>query len=43
MAGWFPMKVFRRMNKETMADMGLDYSPSYTDFGYTDYNEAPWG
>jgi len=43
MAGWFPMKVFRRMNKEQLAGMGLDYNPSYTDFGYSDYNEAPWG
>ena len=37
------MKVFRRMNKEQLADMGLDYNASYTDFGYTEYNEAPWG
>jgi len=43
MAGWFPMKVFRRMNKEQLAGMGLDYEASYTDFGYTEYNEAPWG
>ena len=43
MAGWFPMKVFRRMNKEQLAEMGLDYEASYTDFGVTDYNEAPWG
>ena len=43
MAGWFPMKVFRRMNKEQLAEMGLDYNASYTDFGVTDYNEAPWG
>lgn len=43
MAGWFPMKVFRRMNKEQLATMGLDYNASYTDFDRTDYNEAPWG
>ncbi len=43
MAGWFPMKVFRRMNKEQLATMGLDYNASYTDFGFTEMNEAPWG
>ena len=43
MAGWFPMKVFRRMNKEQLATMGLDYNASYTDFGLTEMNEAPWG
>ena len=43
MAAWFPMKVFRRMNKEQLATMGLDYNASYTDFDRTDYNEAPWG
>ena len=43
MAAWFPMKVFRRMNKEQLATMGLDYNASFTDFDKTDYNEAPWG
>jgi len=43
MAAWFPMKVFRRMQKEQMADMSLDYDASYTNFNGTDYNEAPWG
>jgi len=42
MAAWFPMKVFRRMQKEQLASMGLDYAASYTEFGFTDYNEAPW-
>ena len=39
----YSMKVFRRMNKVQLAEMGLDYNASYTDFGVTDYNEAPWG
>ena len=43
MAAWFPMKIFRRMQKEQLADMALDYDASYTNFGGTDYNEAPWG
>ena len=42
MASWFPMKVFRRMQKEHTADMGLDYNPSYGDYKMTDTNEAPW-
>jgi hypothetical protein len=43
MASWFPMKVFRRMQKEHAADIGLDYNPSYGDYKMTDINEAPWG
>jgi len=42
MASWFPMKVFRRMQKEHTADIGLDYNPSYGDYKMTDTNEAPW-
>ena len=42
MASWFPMKVFRRMQKEHSADIGLEYNPSYGDFKMTDMNEAPW-
>ena len=42
MASWFPMKVFRRMQKEHAADLGLDYNPSYGDYKMTDMNEAPW-
>ena len=43
MASWFPMKVFRRMQKEHAADIGLDYNPSYGDYKMTKINEAPWG
>ena len=42
MASWFPMKVFRRMQKERLADIGTDYTPSYGDYKITDMNEAPW-
>ena len=42
MASWFPMKVFRRMQKEHAADIGLDYNPSYGDYKLTDMNNAPW-
>jgi hypothetical protein len=43
MAGWFPMKVFRRMNKEQAANMGLDYDASFQEYDYDMTNEAPWG
>jgi hypothetical protein len=43
MASWFPMKVFRRMQKERLADVGTDYEPSYGDFKLTNMNDAPWG
>lgn len=43
MAGWFPMKVFRRMNKEQLAEMGLDYDASFQGYDYDTTNEAPWG
>jgi hypothetical protein len=42
MASWFPMKVFRRMQKEHTANIGLDYNPSYGDYKMTEINEAPW-
>ena len=42
MASWFPMKVFRRMQKEHTADIGLDYNPSYGDYKMTEMNNAPW-
>ena len=42
MASWFPMKVFRRMQKEHAADIGLDYNPSYGDYKMTEINNAPW-
>jgi hypothetical protein len=42
MASWFPMKVFRRMQKEHAADIGLEYNPSYGDFKMSEMNEAPW-
>ena len=42
MAGWFPMKVFRRMNKEQLAEMGLDYDASFQDYNYDMTNEVPW-
>jgi len=42
MASWFPMKVFRRLQKERLADIGMDYNPSFTSYNVSDMNEAPW-
>ena len=42
MAGWFPMKVFRRMTKERMAEAGIEYEPSYTDFQPSDIDSPLW-
>ena len=43
MAGWFPMKVFRRMTKERMAEAGIEYEPSYTDYEPSDMDSPSWG
>ena len=42
MAGWFPMKVFRRMQKEHAADIGLDYNPSYGEYKVTEIDLPTW-
>ena len=43
MASWFPMKVVRRLGKERLAEVGLDYEPSFGEWDITDMNESPWG
>ena len=42
MASWFPMKEIRKMVKQTISDMGVDYTPSYENYDMIDMNEAPW-
>jgi|TARA_R100001082_G_scaffold48876_1_gene26385 endogenous inhibitor of DNA gyrase (YacG/DUF329 family) len=42
MASWFPMKVFRKLQKAQYAEIGIDYIPSYKDFDVVEWNEAPW-
>ena len=32
MASWFPMKAIRRMQKERFAELGYDYSPSFSGY-----------
>ena len=43
MASWFPLKVIRRLGKERLAEVGLDYRPSFGEWNLSDMNESPWG
>ena len=42
MASWFPMRVIRRLQKERLAEVGLDYKPSFGEWDLSEINEAPW-
>jgi len=42
MASWFPIKVIRRLGKERLAEVGLDYEPSFGEWNLSDMNESPW-
>ena len=42
MASWFPLKVIRRLGKERLAEVGLDYKPSFGEWDISNMNEAPW-
>jgi hypothetical protein len=42
MASWFPMKVIRRLQKERLAEVGLDYKPSFGEWNISNMNESPW-
>jgi len=42
MTSWFPLKVIRRLGKERLAEVGLDYEPSFGDWNISDMNESPW-
>ena len=43
MASWFPLKVIRRLGKERLAEVGLDYKPSFGEWNVSNMNESPWG
>ena len=43
MASWFPLKDIRRLGKERLAEVGLDYTPSFGEWNISDMNESPWG
>ena len=43
MASWFPMrKYFRRVQKEHLAEVGMEYNPSFSGYNITEMNDAPW-
>jgi len=43
MASWFPLRVIRRLQKERLAEVGLDYEPSFGEWDISNMNESPWG
>ncbi len=42
MASWFPWDAIRRLRAQVVADAGVDYEQSYTDFGVSSWERAPW-
>ena len=42
MASWFPMRAIRRMQKERFAELGYDYSPSFTDYTTSNIDLDNW-
>jgi len=42
MASWFPLKVVRRLGKERLAEVGLDYEPSFGEWNISNINDTPW-
>ena len=42
MASWFPIKIVRRLQKEFIAEMGYDYTPSFKSFDVSEISTAPW-
>ena len=43
MASWFPMEVIRRAYDEAIERVEMDYRPSYSGFGVSDWDQVPWG
>ena len=42
MASWFPMRAIRRMQKERFAELGYDYSPSFTGYEPSSMDVDNW-
>ena len=42
MASWFPMRAIRRMQKERFAELGHDYSPSFSGYESTKIDIDTW-
>ena len=42
MASWFPMKTIRRLQKERLATMGLEYEPSFGGYEGSNIDIDSW-
>jgi hypothetical protein len=42
MASWFPMKTIRRLQKERLATMGMEYEPSFSGYSGLDIDIDVW-
>jgi hypothetical protein len=42
MASWFPIKIVRRLQKEFVAELAHEYTPSYANVDISNINTAPW-
>ena len=42
MASWFPMRAIRRMQKERFAELGYDYSPSFSGYEPSNMDIDNW-
>lgn len=42
MASWFPMDAVRRAVSEDIAEMGVEYAPSYAEYTGSNWNTTPW-
>ena len=42
MASWFPMRAIRRMQKEKFAELGYEYSPSFTGYESSNMDLDNW-
>lgn len=42
MASWFPMRPVRRMLKEHVAEVEVDYTPMFSGYTMTEWSQAPW-
>ena len=42
MASWFPMKRIRQTMKIILSEVDSDYTPSYSNYKMTTYDERMW-
>ena len=42
MASWFPLRAIRRMQKERFAELGHDYTPSFSGYEPSNMDVDTW-